>query len=345
MGRYVRIGVNVNFIEEQGEQMPEISIIVPVYKVEKYLDRCVESIRKQTLKNFELILVDDGSPDQCPELCDAWSRRDSRIHVVHKENGGLSSARNAGLEAARGNYIGFVDSDDWVAEDMYELLYGMMIESDADYASVGMCITKTERQNKSQPDPQKRVLLQDELFMDFFRVSDSEIHYCVCDKLFKKEILDNVRFWEGMRFEDIDFIFNVLQNSKKGICSNQVKYFWFYNEDSITRSRLIPEDMQLLTVWNKIVAVCRRKYPEYVYFARMNYERAYMGLLAKSARFGVDDRYDDWKKDKKRLLSHLRKNCFVLLHWRMPVSRKALLLALALNPDLVAIPFRVRKNI
>ena len=115
MGRYVRIGVNMNFIEEQGEQMPEISIIVPVYKVEKYLDRCVESIRKQTLKNFELILVDDVSPDQSPELCDAWSRRDSRIHVVHKENGGLSSARNAGLEAARGNYIGFVDSDDWVA--------------------------------------------------------------------------------------------------------------------------------------------------------------------------------------------------------------------------------------
>lgn len=332
-------------MEKQRDKMPEISIIVPVYKVEKYLDRCIESIRKQTFKDFEVILVDDGSPDRCPELCDAWSRRDSRIRVIHKENGGLSSARNAGLEAARGSYIGFVDSDDWVAEDIYELLYGLMAESDADYASVGMCITKTERQNKLQPDPQKRVLLQNELFMDFFRVSDSEIHYCVCDKLFKRKVLDKVRFWEGMRFEDIDFIFNVLQNSKKGVYSNQVKYFWFYNENSITRSRLVPEDMQLLIVWNKIVTVCGRKYPEYVYYARMNYERAYMGLLAKGAKFGVDDGYNGWKKDKKCLLSHLRENCFDLLRWRMPVSRKVLLLALALNPDLVAIPFRVRKNI
>ena len=103
--------------------------------------------------------------------------------------------------------------------------------------------------------------------------------------------------------------------------------------------------MQLLIVWNKIVTVCGRKYPEYVYYARMNYERAYMGLLAKGAKFGVDDGYNGWKKDKKCLLSHLRENCFDLLRWRMPVSRKVLLLALALNPDLVAIPFRVRKNI
>ena len=89
-----------DFIKGQGDKMPEISIIVPVYKVEKYLDRCVKSILKQTFKNFELILVDDGSPDRCPKLCDAWGRRDPRIRVIHKENGGLSSARNAGLISA-----------------------------------------------------------------------------------------------------------------------------------------------------------------------------------------------------------------------------------------------------
>lgn len=103
--------------------MPLISIIVPVYKVEKYLDRCVQSLQNQTLYDIEIILVDDGSPDNCPQMCDQYARIDSRIKVVHKNNGGLSSARNAGLAVATGEYVGFVDSDDDVELDMYEKLY------------------------------------------------------------------------------------------------------------------------------------------------------------------------------------------------------------------------------
>ncbi len=114
---------------------PEISIIVPVYNTEKYLDRCIRSIVRQTFADFELILVDDGSPDACPQMCDMWAGRDSRIRVCHKENGGLSSARNAGLAAARGNYIGFVDSDDWIAADMYAHLYELIRANGADIAS------------------------------------------------------------------------------------------------------------------------------------------------------------------------------------------------------------------
>ena len=97
-----------------------ISVIVPVYKVEKYLDRCVESIVGQTYENLEIILVDDGSPDSCGDMCDAWAQRDSRVKVVHKKNGGLSDARNAGVEASTGAWIGFSDSDDYIAPDMYE---------------------------------------------------------------------------------------------------------------------------------------------------------------------------------------------------------------------------------
>ena len=98
----------------------KISIIVPVYKVEKYLDKCVRSIVEQTYKNLEIILVDDGSPDNCPAMCDEWARKDSRIAVIHKENGGVSSARNAGLAACTGDYVGFVDSDDWIDSGMCE---------------------------------------------------------------------------------------------------------------------------------------------------------------------------------------------------------------------------------
>lgn len=103
--------------------MPFVSIVVPVYKVEKYLERCIKSLISQTLSDIEIILVDDGSPDQCPVLCDVWADCDSRIKVIHKKNGGLSSARNAGISIARGKYIGFVDSDDDVEPDMYQKMY------------------------------------------------------------------------------------------------------------------------------------------------------------------------------------------------------------------------------
>lgn len=101
-----------------------ISVIVPVYNAEKYLDRCVESIVAQTYKNLEIILVDDGSTDNSPAICDAWAKKDSRIRVIHKKNGGVSSARNAGLDACTGDYIGFADADDWMEPDMYEVLIG-----------------------------------------------------------------------------------------------------------------------------------------------------------------------------------------------------------------------------
>lgn len=125
--------------------MPEISIIVPIYKTEKYLNRCVNSLINQTFKNFELILVDDGSPDACPVLCDKWGKRDTRIKVIHKKNGGLSSARNAGLNIAQGKYIGFVDSDDWIEPDMYELLYNAAEKYQTDYSAVNMLITKKSK--------------------------------------------------------------------------------------------------------------------------------------------------------------------------------------------------------
>jgi glycosyltransferase involved in cell wall biosynthesis len=113
--------------------MPLLSIIVPVYKVEKYLERCVESLRDQTLRDIEIILVNDGSPDRCPELCEDLARQDSRIRVVHKKNGGLSSARNAGLRVAMGDYVGFVDSDDTVDPTMFEKLYRVIVREKVDF--------------------------------------------------------------------------------------------------------------------------------------------------------------------------------------------------------------------
>lgn len=114
--------------------MAVISVIVPVYKVEKFLDRCINSIIQQTFTNLEIILVDDGSPDRSGEICDEWKMKDKRIRVIHKENGGLSDARNKGLDVATGDYVAFIDSDDWIDPDMFQLLYDATQKYQADIA-------------------------------------------------------------------------------------------------------------------------------------------------------------------------------------------------------------------
>lgn len=115
----------------------KLSIIVPVYKVEQYLDKCVESILAQTFTDYEIILVDDGSPDNCGQMCREWERRDGRIRTIHKENGGLSDARNAGIDIAKGDYIGFVDSDDYIKPDMFEVLVANLERNNADISMCG----------------------------------------------------------------------------------------------------------------------------------------------------------------------------------------------------------------
>ena len=118
------------------EDFPLISVIVPVYKVERYLDRCVQSIVDQTYRNLEIILVDDGSPDSCPDMCDAWIAKDYRIRVIHQENQGLGAARNSGIESSTGELIGFVDSDDWLEPTMYEALFNSLKNNEIGRAHV-----------------------------------------------------------------------------------------------------------------------------------------------------------------------------------------------------------------
>ena len=151
--------------------MPKISVIVPVYKVEKYLDRCVKSIIGQTYPDFELILVDDGSPDKCPQMCDEWAKKDKRIRVLHKENGGLSSARNAGLRVARGEYVHFIDSDDWIELDLYENILNLFkIYTSAQIVQFGSI--EVHKQVKIR-QPEERIELYDKnrMFDYFFRVN------------------------------------------------------------------------------------------------------------------------------------------------------------------------------
>ena len=209
-----------------------VSIIVPVYKVEQYLKRCMDSVLNQTYKNIEIILVDDGSPDNCPALCDEYEKIDSRVRVIHKENGGLSSARNVALDSVKGDYIFFVDSDDWLALDTLEVL-NEYLEKDYDMISFQRTyLTEEKVVEKGEKNPKDMDVSQyiDASFLgryDFF----------VTTKIFKTEVFNNVRFLEGRNYEDLEVMHRLFLNMKKVVGLDYfLYYYWKGNEGAITNT-------------------------------------------------------------------------------------------------------------
>lgn len=201
--------------------MVKISIIVPVYNVEEYLPRCIDSILAQTFVDFELILVNDGSSDSCPNICDKYASEDSRILVIHQKNGGLSSARNAGLVVAKGTYIGFVDSDDWIEKDMYEYLYDLITVRNAEIVECDYKIIYSDgvdsRNSGEIVECTNIEALEHYLEGRYFRT-------VVWNKLYKKEILTNITFPVGKLYEDGYFTYKVFYECNKIVYANSPKY-------------------------------------------------------------------------------------------------------------------------
>ena len=183
------------------DNLPLISVIVPVYKVEQYLDRCVESIVNQTYSNLEIILVDDGSPDNCPAMCDAWAARDSRIRVIHKENGGLSDARNAGMAVASGELTGFIDSDDWIRTDMYQLLWENMRQHSSDISACGVeMVFEDGSPSRMLTRPGNCVLNTEDALLTL--IEETKLKQPVWYKLYKTALIVDLRFPVGRYHED-----------------------------------------------------------------------------------------------------------------------------------------------
>ena len=229
---------------------PHISVIVPVYKVEQYLDECVQSIINQTYKNLEIILVDDGSPDRCPEMCDEYAKQDSRIKVIHKKNGGISSARNAGIAVATGEYIGFVDSDDFIAVDMYEKLYSSF-EGERDDVFLVKCnvksvvggkIVSTELNWNKTPSiiPSKEY---------FNRLLSYSFLHCAWNLLIKKKYVTRW-FEEGRNNEDFLWHYHLGYDIEKNNLSVKLitdeLYYYRHSENSITNDKKVPFDLSVI---------------------------------------------------------------------------------------------------
>ncbi|MBR2140370.1 MAG: glycosyltransferase family 2 protein [Phascolarctobacterium sp.] len=210
--------------------MPKLSIIVPVYKVEQYIHKCVDSILNQTFTDFELILVDDGSPDNCGAICDEYALKDERVRVIHKENGGLSDARNFGLKDAKGEYVSFIDSDDWLDLDLYSDVLGYTDKNSLDVVCFDVYEVKGEKIKYNNRFNENKVFNGKDAL---YKILTDEIDNSACDKVYKRALWDGVEFPVGRCFEDVATIYKVFHKSKLVGYYKRAYYYYVKREGSI----------------------------------------------------------------------------------------------------------------
>lgn len=278
---------------------PLISVIVPIYKAEKYLSVCVESILKQTYRNLEIILVDDASPDMCPQICDEYAANDDRIIVIHKDNGGVAEARNAGLRAARGELIGFVDADDWLAPEMYAILYDNMLKEDADISAGGI-IDCTGNQRIAR--------LKDYFYLagntEEGLIYINAIKYMgrsVWDKLYRRELFDDVSFPPNFYVEDMAVTYAVFVKSKKFVFDSTPCYYYRHLEGSRSKNSEIVDVETPKYFYNKYYGV-RAQYPKAApYMLFVNF-LSYMRVYEASLRSRDSEKYKNYRKSTREII-------------------------------------------
>ena len=270
--------------------MKKISIIVPVYKVELYLEKCVNSIINQTYKNLEIILVDDGSPDNCGAMCEELAKVDNRIKVIHKENGGHSSARNVGLDIATGEYVAFIDSDDWIEPDFVEVLEKLLTENDADFSVCGMHNEYTEESTLVRNHKiSASVVEKSDIFV---QIIDNHLFYGYAwNKLFKKDVIDNVRFDESLLFcEDIDYSVRVADKCQKVAFTSEKLYHYRHHSLSMTGEiKYNPRKLYILRAFKNMMPYYAKNCPSKVSTLNKNYLKVAISLKGNMILNKVSD--------------------------------------------------------
>ncbi|AGK55737.1 glycosyltransferase family 2 protein [Bacillus sp. 1NLA3E] len=303
---------------------PKISIIVPVFNVERFIHDCVDSILGQTFKDFELILVNDGSIDRSGDICDEYSKKDDRIIVIHKENGGQSSARNRGIDLAKGDYIGFIDSDDWIDKDMYEVLYKKAIETDTDISACNII--------EYQKDSTKRLFCNDSTYQIYDRNSamneiflNQRLTYSPCNKIYKKDLFNCLRFKEGYILEDMDFAYKIIHQSNKIFYTGQAMYNYRYNDKSTLRKTFSKKRLDEYSVRKEMYAFYLENYP-----AQADEVYAEWFLKGLELYINIEKYYRNEKKQYKYLIDVDRRILKSLVGKKSYNKKKKILLSIGL---------------
>ena len=246
---------------------PLISIIIPVYNSERYLEKCVNSVLNQTYKNLEIILVDDGSTDLSPRMCDAFSVQDSRIKVIHQENQRQAAARNTGIEVASGEYIMFVDSDDYIADDMCEYLMDGALSYHADIAicgSMAVCLDGTI--NFSKKSDVVVEMTTYEALKSYVETGSGLCAQTPCDKLYKIEDIGEIRLKVGKWYEDLANIYRFVANASKIVYLNEGKYYYVEHEMSTMKKAFSKHSFDTVDAYHNLDLFLRNKYPDLCYY-------------------------------------------------------------------------------
>lgn len=304
-----------------------ISVIVPIYNAELYLNRCIESVLQQSYTNLEIILVNDGSTDRSGEICDSYLEIDKRIKVIHQKNGGPALARNTGLRAAKGEYIGFIDSDDYIARDMYEILLAYMYD-DVDITCCGrVCIfSKNNRREICYLSTTKKYTREEALseVLLIRKISSS-----VCTKLFRRKLFENLLFPVGRGSEDVPVVYNLTKKARNVIHVGKAKYFNRYREDSRSNKEFYLRKVDYLLFKRDICTDIKKRYPQLIMQAEAGYIQAAIYIIGNIQKSWERNKYINIEKRVKKMLRNmlLRGLRNPYLNWR----EKKILVEIGLN--------------
>lgn len=278
----------------------KISVIVPVYNVEQYLERCVDSIINQTYTNLEIILVNDGSTDNSGKLCDELAKKDERIRVIHKENGGLSDARNRGIDEAESDLVGFIDSDDYIDSDMYEVLLKNLNDTDAD---LSMCALYDVYNNTPEAQVTNKETWKLSSEQAIKMVMEAKIlSVTAVNKLYRKSLFTDLKFEVGKIAEDAFIMIKLLDKCEKIVATNEKKYYYVHRENSITTQKFSTKFLNVIEAYEQNSNIILEKYPKLKDVAQTRMNWAYFYVLD---RLLLDDNYND-KELENKLISYLK---------------------------------------
>lgn len=284
-------------------EMPLISVIVPVYGVEKYVNRCIDSILSQTYKNLEILLIDDGTKDNSGIICDQYTTIDSRVKVYHKENGGLSDARNYGIEKSTGEYLVFIDADDYVDKDYVEFLYTLLDDGKYKMAICSLHVLFTSNGKILNKGNGKKAIISGEQCIEMMCYHD-EVDTAAYAKIFHKSLLESVRFPVGKIFEDIGTIYLLFDQCEEIACHFKPKYWYIIREGSIVTSSFNEKKLDLIEMTDKMAEYVNQKYP---HLKKATLRRQGYARLSTINQM-IDINEKKYLQIRSNLISYLRRN-------------------------------------
>lgn len=320
--------------------MPLLSVIITIYNVEPHIKKCIESVLSQDYDNLEIILIDDGSKDNSGEICDEFVKQDNRVVVVHQENNGVSAARNHGISKASGEYIAFIDGDDYIDSMMYETLMSNIIKYNADISACGYHDVYANRIISSQEEVVVDLFKKEDAIKLLFGKND-KIKVFTWNKVYKKRIFEKIKFPIGEIYEDVAIILDILSECDRIVATNQPLYYYVHRDTSITKKQYTYKDNAGIVASQRNFEYISAHYNGYEDNSKIYLCKMYFLILDKLILSG--DRYIE---ERRRIVSDINKNfSFVLIKKEMPFNRKISAIALKINFKVYKILFFLNRKI